>query len=63
MTVCWYKETVIDSIVKTILLNVINLCCSNLGFYQYQHSNCDHGFYLFYLTLIFNIVDCFHWQL
>ena len=58
MTVCWYKETVIDSIVKTILLNVINLCCFNLILYQYHHSYCDHSFNQFYLILIFNIVNC-----
>ena len=58
MTVCWYKETAIDSVVKTILFNVVNF---NLVFYQYHHS--DYGFNQFYLMLIFNIVKCFHWKL
>ena len=58
MTVCWCKETALDSIVKIGLLNVINLCCSNLSLYQYHHSF-NYLYLTLYFILILNIVNCF----
>ena len=38
---------------------MINLYCSNLGFHQYHHSHCSHGFNQLYLTLILTLLTVF----